>query len=623
MATYWSKTLIPTSRQVPGDAVVPSHQLMLRAGMIRQLGSGMYSYLPLGLRALQKAMQIVREEMDNAGGIEVFLPTLSPIELWDTTGRSTTFGDNLFVIEDRHGKRMALGPTHEEVMTELVKSYVESYKQLPMTLYQIQTKFRDEYRPRFGVLRSREFQMKDAYSFDTTIEGLDASYDAMYNAYKKIFERCGLPYRIVEAESGPIGGSASHEFMVPSPTGEDTILSSDKLDENGNSNYSANMEKAEIGERPHDLMGEPTGDLEEVNTPNTPGIDDVVAFFKKELKTKLKKQNMLKTLVFSVVDPTEAQPKFVIAVVRSDHEVNEGKLRASTGLTLEMASDEAAREAGFAIGFVGPHALVGRNDVYLVVDHDAAQPGFWVAGGNKKDVHVKHFCWRRDLIAAWSIQQVLKMKAIELGKVEAGEDGSADFNTEPEFVADIRNAAQGDPSPKNDGGILQETKGIEIGHVFKLGCKYSDALEFEVSDDSNQLQSVLMGCYGIGVNRILAAALERDGGNDDNGIIWPIAIAPFTVIITAIKYEGKVKDVIDQIAAELESQDGIDVLIDDRSGSPGVKFKDADLIGIPIRITVGERGLKDGNVEIKQRTESDAVNVKVEEAATHVSGLLA
>lgn len=568
MATKWSNTLIPTARQAPSDAEVPSHQLMLRAGLIRKLGAGVYTYLPLGLRSLQKAMQIIREEMDRAGAVEVLMPTLQPIELWEQTGRRAAYGENLFVVKDRHGRVQALGPTHEEIITELAGGYLESYRDLPKTFYQIQTKFRDEFRPRFGVLRSREFQMKDAYSFHLKLDGpggLSETYDKQYAAYCRIFERCGIPYEVVEAEAGPIGGNASHEFMVPSPTGEDFILKSDK------GNYAANVEKCEIGPRPADLQAEAKGELEAVSTPGCPGIEDVCNFFKKNLGTKLKTQNMLKTLVCKAGDT------WVIGVIRGDHELNEAKLRKACGVSsLALADEKEAREAGFVIGFVGPHVAVGRNDVKLFVDPDAAQGGFWVTGANVVDQHVKLFNWQRDVIAPGS--QVV--------------------------VADIRNALDGDPSPKEDGGILQMTKGIEIGHVFKLGDKYTKALKIEVADESNERVNPIMGCYGIGVNRILASAIERAGGNDENGIIWPASIAPYQVVITPIKYEGQAAELADTLAAQLEAN-GIDVLIDDRDERPGVKFKDADLIGIPYRITLGEKALAEASVELKARDNSN------------------
>jgi len=606
MATKWTQTLIPTARQAPAEAEVPSHQLMIRAGLIRKLGAGIYDYLPLGLRSLQKAMAIIREEMARAGAIEVFLPTLIPIELFHSTGRDVAYGDNLFRVKDRHGREQALGPTHEEVITELVGAYVESYRQLPLTLYQIQTKFRDEFRPRFGVLRSREFQMKDAYSFHAAVDGpggLNEIYQAQYDAYCRIFTRCGLPYEIVEAESGPIGGSASHEFMVPSPTGEDTILKSDK------GNYAANVEKCEIGPRASDLAGPATGDLEKVHTPNCATIGDVSKFM------KVKPKNMLKTMVYTAVKQSDAeakQPWYVIGVVRGDHDINEGKLRsaAATALgeavTLEMADETIARKDGFAIGFVGPHAVVGRDDAYLMIDADVAQAQFWASGANEVDHHVKHFNWHRDVVS----------------QAPAGRA----------TVADIRNAAAGDPSPKQDGGVLETTKGIEIGHVFKLGDKYSKAMGITVLMDDNSRRHPLMGCYGIGVNRIMAAAIERDAGHDDKGIIWPSAIAPYQVLITTIRYEGQMKEVAEQLAGEVEKLKSPtnplsffhpDVLIDDRDERPGVKFNDADLIGIPVRITIGDKTLKDGNVEIKPRNAAEAEMVPVGKAAARVLELLA
>ncbi len=588
MPTFWSQTLIPTLRQAPADAEVPSHQLMLRAGLVRKLGSGSYTYLPLGVRALARVQQIIREEMAAAGAEEVFMPTLIPLDLFKKTGRDEAYGDNLFRIEDRHGRKVALGPTHEEVITELFGAYVESYKDLPKTLYQIQTKFRDEFRPRFGVLRSREFMMKDAYSFHLALEGeggLNETYDKQYAAYERIFTRCGIPYMTVEAEAGPIGGSASHEFMVPSPTGEDTILTNDK-------GYAANVEKCEIGERSPNLEAEPTGDLEEVHTPGCPGIDDVCAFFKKNLGSKLAKKNMLKTLVCG-------QPgRWTLAVVRGDHDLNEGKLK------LPLADEKLATEAGFAIGFVGPHAAVGRGEVKIIVDHDAAQGGFWVTGANKVDHHVKLFNWKRDVLdAGVSVE-----------------------------VRDIRNALDGDPAPgSRGGGTLRAQKGIEVGHVFKLGSKYTDAMQVTVTDQENKPAKVLMGCYGIGVNRILAAAIECDHGHDAGGIIWPRAIAPFDVLITTIKYApapgNEVKQTTDQLAEQLEAQ-GYTVLIDDRDERPGVKFADADLIGIPLRITIGDKGLSQDPpaVELKARNGANGEKgeaVAVGQAVARAAELLA
>lgn len=627
MPNFWSRTLIPTSRQAPADAEVPSHQLMLRAGLIRRLGSGLYDYLPLGVRALHKAMTIVRREMDAAGAAEVLLPSLQPIELWETTGRRTAYGENLFVVKDRHGREQALGPTHEEVVTELVAAYVTSYKQLPLNLYQIQTKFRDEFRPRFGVLRSREFQMKDAYSFHLGLDGdagLDAEYRNMYETYQRIFKACGLSYEVVEAAAGPIGGDASHEFMSPSPTGEDIIFASDK------GNYSANIEKAEIGDRPHDLDQPPAAKLEIINTPNCPGIDDVATFM------NAKPSDMLKTLVYeasldSASDVKKEQADearrvpgareyvsdrfFVLAVVRGDHDVNETKLRAAIDKinpdiqTVALMEPHDAERHGFAIGYSGPHKITDSPLTRLVVDPDAAPESGapesgWITGANKKDHHVKHFNWKRDVVDKITEHEVI--------------------------VADIRDAVDGDPSPKNDGGKLQSTRGIELGHIFKLGSKYAKALDAAVLDDKNQKQSLVMGCYGIGINRILAAAIENEKGHDDNGIIWPTALAPFAVHIVPIKYDGAVKEAVDQLAIALETAGSphlntggpIDVLIDDRTERPGVKFNDADLIGLPVRITVGDKGLKDGVVEIKTRDGQFDEKVPLANAATKVAELL-
>ncbi len=586
MLTHWSRTLIRTARHVPAEAEVPSHQLMLRAGLIRKLGSGVYSYLPLGLRSLQKVSAIIRDEMNKAGAIEILMPTLQPMELWEKTGRREAYGDNLFVVKDRHGRTQALGPTHEEIVCDLVGGYLESYRDLPVTLYQIQTKFRDEYRPRFGVLRSREFQMKDAYSFHMDLDSLTETYDRQYQAYCNIFKRCGLPFEIVEAEAGPIGGSASHEFMVPSPTGEDLILKSDK------GNYAANVEKCEIAPRPRnpeDINADPTGKLEKVHTPDCPGIEDVCKFFKKNLGSKLKTANMLKTLVCQSDDG-----QWVIGIVRGNHDLNEGKLRNASGNTqLALADETEARKAGFAIGFVGPQVAVGRDDVQLIVDADAAVGNFWVTGSNEVDHHVKHFNWKRDVL---------------------------DHDVKVQ-VADIRNAMAGDLSPQNDGGILEETKGIEIGHVFKLGDKYTKSLNIEALTKDNQRVNPLMGCYGIGVNRIIASAIEQESGHDEQGIIWPKAIAPYTILITPIKYTGRVAEVCDQIAADLDAL-GIDILLDDRDERPGVKFKDADLIGIPWRITVGDKGLEQGHVELKARDGSIDDKVALDQIVTAITSAI-
>jgi len=592
----WTQTLIPTQKETPADAQIVSHQLMIRAGLIRQLTAGAYDFLPLGWRSLKKAAQIVREEMDAIGAAEVLLPALQPFELWQKTGRDQTYGDNLMKFKDRHGRVSVLGPTHEEVITELVSAYINSYKQLPLSLYQIQTKFRDEFRPRFGLLRVREFLMKDAYSFHADVESLNKVYDQFYAAYQKIFTRCGIPFVVVEAESGPIGGSASHEFMAACTAGEDTLLTSDK------GNYAANVEKAEIGPRASNLNAEPSGALEKVHTPGLPGIEDVGKFM------KVKPKNMLKSLVYVATrlsddaDPTKAkEPWYVLAIVRGDHDANEAKLRQAAekligdSIRLEMAPEALAREDGWTLGFVGPHAFVGRNDTYLLIDPDAAQGGFWAAGANEMDHHVKHFNWRREC-------------------------GSALDDSSKVAVADIRNATAGDPSPKNDGGVLQASKGIEIGHVFKLGTKYSTALGANFLDDKGAQNPMIMGCYGIGVGRILIAAVESL--HDDKGIVWPVAIAPYSVIVTPIKYDGEVKQAADKLYAALNAA-GIDTLLDDRDARPGFKFADADLIGIPVRLTIGDRGLKEGKVELKRRKAAEPEMVSIDQAIEAVKAALA
>jgi prolyl-tRNA synthetase len=588
----WSQTLIPTQKETPADAQIISHQLMIRAGLLRQLTAGAYDFLPLGFRSLNKAIRIVREEMDRINAAEVLLPALQPAELWQKTGRDISYGENLMKFKDRHGRLNVLGPTHEEVVTELVSAHVNSYKQLPLSLYQIQTKFRDEYRPRFGLLRVREFIMKDAYSFHADIESLNKIYDQFYGAYEKIFTRCGIPFVVVEAESGPIGGSASHEFMAACAAGEDTLLTSDK------GNYAANVEKAEIGDRSATFGGDPTGPLEKVHTPGLPGCEEAGKFMK--VKTK----NLLKTLVFrtDAAGPTQesgVNPRWVAAVVRGDHEVNEAKLKKAAAEKFDIHGftmvDDPEVRANWVIGFIAPDAAIKNKQAVLLVDPDAAQPGFWATGANEIDYHYKHFNWFREC-------------------------GEALADPKKTAIADIRNATAGDPSPKNDGGKLQASKGIEIGHVFKLGTKYSDALGANYLDEKGQHHPLIMGCYGIGVGRILIAAVESL--HDDKGIIWPMAIAPYSVVVTPIKYDGEVKTAADKLYEELTAA-GVDTLLDDRDARAGSKFADADLIGIPIRITIGDRGLKDGKVELKKRSAAEAEMVGVGEIVAKVKEMIA
>ncbi len=568
----WSQMLIPTAREAPADAETPSHVLLSRAGFIRKVAAGVYDYLPLAWRTLTKISQIVREEMDAAGAAELFMPVLVPLEFYRETKRDEAYGDLLFRLKDRKGNAMALGPTHEETITEMVKGSVTSFRQLPLNLYQIQTKFRDEARPRAGLLRCREFIMKDAYSFHLGVEGpggLNEAYDAMYRAYSNIFRRCGLDFSAVEAESGPIGGSASHEFMVNCASGEDTVLRCPA------SGYAANIEKCEIGSRgAWTLDAPPTGELTEVHTPNLPGIDEVGKFM------KVKPDRMLKTIVFRVL-PTEPGASetgllWVVAVVRGDHDVNEGKVKALAGVPVELAPEGPAKAAGFAIGYVSPRVVTTVPGVLLLIDHDAAQAGFWASGADKKDHHAKHFNWARDVGAA--LKDAARVR-----------------------VGDVRNAMAGDPSPKAAGATLVAQRGIEVGHIFKLGSKYSDAMGLSILDDKQQKRSVIMGCYGIGISRTMAACVEMS--HDDNGIIWPPSIAPFQVLVTLVRHDdAKARDAAGRLAQDLNAL-GIDVLIDDRDERPGPKFKDADLVGIPIRLTLGEKSLEQDAVEFKRRTD--------------------
>ncbi|MGE3109264.1 MAG: proline--tRNA ligase [Phycisphaerales bacterium] len=568
----WRETLIPTTREAPADAETPSHVLLSRAGFIRRVTAGVYDYLPLGWRVLTKISNIIRQEMDAAGARELFMPVIVPFEFYTQTKRDEAYGPLLFRAKDRKGNDFALGPTHEETITELVKGSITSYKQLPLNLYQIQTKFRDEARPRAGLLRGREFIMKDAYSFHTEVEGtggLNEAYDAMHRAYSNSFRRCGLDFTAVEAVSGPIGGSASHEFMINCASGEDTIL---KCPASG---YAANVEKCETGERARGTFSEPaTGNLVEVHTPNLPGIEEVGAFM------KVKPERMLKTIVFSVMEESANQKhatRWVVAVVRGDHEVNEDKVKRLSGHGVAMADEKAARAAGFAIGYVSPRVVSTIPGVMLLIDADASHGGFWATGADKADHHVKHFNWRRDV--GVPLDDTTRVK-----------------------VGDVRNALAGDPSPHATGATLETQRGIEVGHIFKLGTKYSEAMGLRVLDVNQQMRPVIMGCYGIGVSRTMAACVEMS--HDENGIIWPDAVAPYNVIITLMKHDSAEHATLaKKLASELAAA-GLDILIDDRDERAGVKFKDADLIGIPTRLVIGDKALAEGGVEFKRRRDA-------------------
>jgi prolyl-tRNA synthetase len=553
----WSNALIPTLKETPADAVAPSHVLLLRAGMIRQLGAGAYTYMPLGFRVLNKVVRIVREEMEDAGAIELLMPALQPVELWKESGRYEDYGDLLMKLTLSGGTAVALGPTHEEVMTDLVRDLVKSYKQLPITLFQIQTKFRDEPRPRFGILRTREFLMKDAYSFDADVEQLGTSYDAMFEAYCRIFDRCGIPYVVVEAESGPIGGDSSHEFMVPSNTGEDLVVQCTQCD------YAANRERAETGAGPEPAKPDPAAPpYESVATPNRRTIQEVCDFLKVHEATSAK------LLVFL------ADGKPVAALIRGDHEANESKLRRAFKAATIAPADAATIEkvTGAPMGFLGPVGI----KIPLAIDRSVAAMPSMVVGGNAIDVHFRGVVPGRD----FPLDRVL----------------------------DLRHAEKGDPCPRC-GAALTINQGIEVGHVFKLGTKYSKAMGATYLDDQGAEIHLIMGCYGIGVNRIVAAAVEA--GHDDNGIVWPVPLAPYDVIIVPLQVQNAgVLEAAETLEAQFTAA-GLDVLFDDREQRPGVKFKDADLIGIPLRVVVGERGLKEGTVEVKWRTDAAPHHVAV------------
>ncbi|NQT21281.1 MAG: proline--tRNA ligase [Planctomycetes bacterium] len=541
----WSRTLIPTLKEDPADAEVVSHKLMVRAGLMRKLASGAYTYMPLGFRALNKALQIVREEMDNAGAIEILMPAVHPAELWEKTGRLAELGDTMMHIYDRQNRHFVLGPTHEEIVTDLVSREVKSYKQLPLNLYQIQTKFRDEIRPRFGVLRTREFIMKDAYSFDVDAEGLEKSYQAMYDAYCKIMERCGLKYIVVEAESGAMGGDVSAEFMVPCSAGEDLLATCTQCD------YAANMERTQPAPLPEAQAEEKP--LTEKATPGARTIEQVCEF----LKAKPKK--LVKTIIYKAGDET------IAALVRGDHEVNEAKLARLLGCEIETADAEAIEKAtGAPVGFAGPVGL----GIKIIADQGVLSVRNFVTGANKADTHYLN---------------------VNLGR---------DFK--PARIADIRFAVEGDNCHKC-GAALHIQRGIEIGHVFKLGTKYSKKLGADYLDENGQTHPAIMGCYGIGINRIIAAAIEMS--HDDKGIIWPAGIAPYQVEVIPLNLDmPEIIELADKVYAELDDA-GLEVLMDDRDERPGVKFNDADLIGLPVRVVVGKKAMAQGGVEMKLRGE--------------------
>jgi prolyl-tRNA synthetase len=556
----FSRALIPTMKEAPADATNASHVLLLRAGFIRRVGAGIYDFLPLGYRTLRKVERLVREEMDEAGALEILMPALLPAEYFKETGRWEAYGDVLLRLRDRKGGDYHLGPTHEEIVTDIARREIRSYRDLPKTLYQVQVKFRDEPRPRGGLLRGREFLMKDAYSFDADEKGASESYERMRRAYVRIFDRMGLTYRMVQADSGAIGGSTSAEFQVLVGSGEDAIVACDRCD------YAANVEVAVAGAAaatPSPVAGSgvglgdaPPGPVRRVHTPGLGGIEDVAAFL------HIPTSAMLKSLLYV------AAGEVVMIVVRGDHEVNEVRLARLLGVdeVFLAGEGEVEKATGAKVGFAGPVTFAGR----IVVDRSASQVHAGVTGANDTDWHLTDVRFERDYRGQ---------------------------------VADVRLAATGDPCPNCDGGKLTSYRGIEAGHIFILGTKYSQPMGATFIDEKQQQRALVMGCYGIGVSRLVATTIEQH--HDDNGMKWPMSVAPYHVhLITLGKDDallGAARALYDELAKV-----GVEVLWDDRDERPGVKFKDADLIGIPLRLTLGSKGLAAGQIELKPRTETDA-----------------
>ena len=562
-----SQYLISTLKETPSDAAVISHQLMLRAGLIRRIASGLYTWLPMGLRVLRKAESIVREEMNNAGALEVLMPAIQPAELWQESGRWEEYGPELLRLKDRHDREFCVGPTHEEVITELARNEITSYKQLPLNMYQIQTKFRDEIRPRFGLMRAREFIMKDAYSFHLSQDSLQQTYDGMYQAYCNIFSRLGLEYRPVVADNGSIGGEGSHEFHVLADSGEDAIVFSDS------GSYAANIEKATAllpeGERPA-----PSEQMTLVDTPDQTTIEAVCDFLNLPATRTVKS-----LIVLGAAEEGKEQP-LVALILRGDHELNEIKAENHPAIhaPLTFASEAQIQQAlGCKPGSIGP---VGMN-IKVIADHSAAHLADFVCGANEDGKHLTGVNWERD----------------------------ARFDE----VADLRNVVEGDASPDGNGKLVIK-RGIEVGHIFQLGRKYSEAMNCTVLNEQGKTATLLMGCYGIGVSRVVAAAIEQN--YDDRGILWPDALAPFQVALVPMKMESSeaVREATEELYTALQ-QAGVEVLLDDRDKktSPGVKFADMDLIGIPHRVVISDRGLAEGQLEYKYRRAENAESVPADQ----------
>jgi len=560
-----SKLFMPTQREIPADAEIVSHQLMLRAGLMKKIASGIYSFLPMGYRAYRKVENIVREEMDRAGAQELIMPAILPAEVYMASGRWDKFGQEMFRLQDRGGRQFCLGPTHEEPFTEAVRDNIKSYRQLPFTLYQIQHKYRDEKRPRFGVMRAREFVMKDAYSFDADEAGLDISYKAMYEAYCRIFDRCGLDYILVDADSGAMGGSGSQEFMVKSLVGEDAIAYCPSC------GYAANKEKA-VCKASESAAPVALQEIVKIHTPHVKTIEELMAFMKASPK------EFVKTILYSI------DSKVVAVMVRGDREINETKLSNlfdANDLALASFAD-VERVTGAAVGFAGPVGL--KEEIELIADNEVAVMVNFIVGANETNYHLKNVNLIRDFKSA--------------------------------RIVDIRTIETGDSCPQC-GAPVETCRGIEVGHIFKLGTKYSDALDCKFLDQAGQEKSMIMGCYGIGVGRTLAAIIEQH--YDENGIIWPLATAPYHAIVIPTNTSDEIINAVgEDIHSRLEKA-GVEVLLDDRQERPGVKFKDADLIGIPLRVTVGRKAAE-GIVEYKERATGVVVELTVEEAVAKIVG---
>ena len=566
-----TKLYAPTLREVPSDADVVSQQLMLRAGFMRKTANGLYSFLPLGWRSIKKIEAIVREEMDRASAQEIMMPILQPAEIWKESGRWNAYGAEMMRINDRHDNEFCLGPTHEEMITTLVKNEINSYRQLPVNLYQIQSKFRDERRPRYGLMRSREFIMKDAYSFDVDEAGLDESYKSMYDAYTRIFTRCGLTFRPVEADSGAIGGSGTHEFMAIAEAGEADIVYCTKCD------YAANIEIGKPG-----IMKQEEEALQELSVVDTPNASTIEAVAE---MLNLPLHKTIKAVVFSI------DGKVVLTIVRGDHEVNEVAVQHAVlgSVEPEMATPEELEKVGLTAGFISPVGLEQTEEFAIVVDESVMETYNVCGGANKKDAHYVNINPKRD------------------------------FNVEDIIVAPIRLITKDDVCP-TCGGSLEHVKGIEVGQVFKLGTKYSDALQATFLDQNGRPNPMIMGCYGIGVSRTLAAAIEQY--HDENGIIWPRSIAPFEAVIVPINAKDEALMSTSQTIYTVLQNAGVDVLLDDRKDRAGVKFKDADLIGYPLRITVSKNTLENNEVEIQIRKSGEAITCAIDSVATKVTELL-